>query len=129
MSWLKLDDDFVHHEKILALPRADRWTWLEILSYCARNRKGRVPVRIKEVVPTATRAFLDKCITIGLLDQNGDGYYVHDWLIYNGATLTERVAAYLTDHPEATGNEVLRSIGGNRQAVLAEVERQKNGGT
>ena len=131
MSWLKIDDAFVHHEKVLALPRTDRWTWLEVLSYCARNRaaKGRVSVAIRDVVPRATPKFLARCSEVGLLDQNGDGvYHVHDWIIYNGKDPAEKVTAYLADRPDASANDVARDIGGHRQTVLAEVERQRRAG-
>jgi hypothetical protein len=36
-----------------------------------------------------------------------------------------KVAKYLTDHPEASANEVAKELGGNRQEVLAAVKHQR----
>lgn len=84
MSWLRLDDDFAQHPKVVRLARGDRWTWLEVLLYCARYRtEGHVPEAIGEAIRAATPAFLDRCHTVRLLDLNGDGYFVHDWREYN----------------------------------------------
>jgi hypothetical protein len=87
VPWLRLDDGFAQHPKISRLTRGDRWTWLEILLYCARYRTdGIVPASISEVVPRATLPFLGRCYELHLLDTRDDGeegYVVHDWEAYN----------------------------------------------
>lgn len=88
MSWLRLDDTFAQHPKVVRLARGDRWTWVEVLLYCARYRTdGRVPEAISEAVRAATPAFLNRCYELHLLDLNGSGeaptYVVHDWDFYN----------------------------------------------
>lgn len=134
MAWLKIDDGFTQHPKIVALTRGDRWTWLEVLTYCARYRTGgHVPSAIAEVVRGATPAFLERCFELRLLDPSAtgdDGYEVHDWVIHNGGSITEKVQRYLEYHPDASANEVHREVGGSRALVLAEVARiQGNAGT
>lgn len=120
MSWLRLDDGFAQHPKIARLPRGDRWTWLEVLLYCARYKTaGVVPASIGEVLPKATRSFLGRCSDLGLLDSGEGGYVVHDWAIYNAETLGEKVHAYLETHPGASANEVHKAIGGKRELVLS----------
>ena len=93
MSWLRLDDGFADHPKLRRLTVAQRWTWLELLLYCARHRTGgELPEDIKLDVPGATPAFLRRALELELLDRYvtedvaGDvteGYAVHDWSTYN----------------------------------------------
>lgn len=84
MSWLRVDDKLVRHPKITKLSRADRWTWLEVLSYCAEYAtEGHVSDSIRVAVPHAKSIFLARCHTLGLLDLNDVGYVVHNWAKYN----------------------------------------------
>ena len=84
MAWLRVDDGFTEHRKVVSLRRADRWTWLELLTYCARQGNGgHVPEGITDVLRWVTPKFLAQCADLGLLDVDGDGYHVHDWTIYN----------------------------------------------
>jgi hypothetical protein len=96
MSWLRLDDGFSDHPKLLELSPADRWTWIEVLCYCARYRTGgHVPRRLSSKISRATPAFVDRCFKLELLDEDPDGeLHVHDWKDYNGpleaATLAKK---------------------------------------
>ena len=85
MSWLRVDDAFSTHPKLLLLPRPDRWTWMELLCFCARYRtNGTIPPQIREAVPAATPQILEKLVCAGLLDQDDDGNLsIHDWRDYN----------------------------------------------
>ena len=92
MAWLRVDDGFPEHAKILALRRSDRWTWVEVLAYCARqNNGGVVPTGLADIVKHATPAFLHKCADAGLLDDTEHGYVVHDWAEYNPRDPTNAV--------------------------------------
>lgn len=129
MAWLKVDDGLAEHRKILQLKRSERWTWVELLCYVARqNNGGHVPQTVREVLRYATPAFLERCRELGLLDMDGDLYRVHDWEIYNGQTIDERVAAYLEQNPDATANEIVKQIGGTRNVILDAVRRYRKGG-
>lgn len=138
MPWLRIDDGFTEHRKIVALKRADRWTWMELLTYCARQGSGHVPAGITDVLRWVTPAFLEQCVAVGLLDPDDrfptgsagshHGYQVHDWLEYNapkieGDDLEQRVADALAEYPDASATEVHRMVGGRKQAVLALVKR------
>lgn len=84
MAWLRIDDGFPENRKILALPRRDRWTWLEVLAYCARQtNRGELPNNISDIVRHATPAFVRQAAEAGLLDMTDTGYVVHDWDEYN----------------------------------------------
>ncbi len=128
MAWLRIDDGFSQHPKVVKLSRADRWTWLEVLCYCARFRTdGKVPSVVGEVVRGASPSFLQRCSEFGLLDHSDGGYLVHDWTIYNGETIGEKVAYYLDKSPDASANEVHRAIGGKRDLVLSIVAQYRSG--
>jgi hypothetical protein len=132
VSWLRIDDGFTRHPKVMRLVVADRWRWLDVLCYCAQYRTNGVVVEaIGESVRGATPAFLERCFQLGLLDLVGDEYVVHDWSIYNGArpdaALDERVATYLVQYPQASANEVARAVGGNRKQALDAVARYRSG--
>ena len=86
MAWLKVDDGLAEHRKLLPLKRSERWTWMEVLCYVARqNNGGHVPPSIHQVLRHATPTFLTRCHELGLLDvEEGTGVYVvHDWEEYN----------------------------------------------
>lgn len=124
MSWLKVDDGFSAHPKLVELSRAERWTWVELLCYCSRYRTdGLLPKRIKEVVPYATPSYLKRCVDLGLVDDTEDGMKIHDFRIYNAATVEEKVAAFMERNPTASANEAHKAIGGKRELVLAEHAR------
>lgn len=127
MAWLRIDDGFAEHPKLLELALADRWAWLEVLCYCARNgTDGRIPNGIGEAVKRATPALLGRAEKAGLVDRDEDGArHVHDWDIYNGS-LENRVADYLSANPDASANEVVRAVGGKRNVVLALVADHRN---
>ncbi len=124
MPWLRIDDGFPEHRKLLALKRSERWTWVEVMCYCARqNNCGTVPARVGDVVRGATPRFVQMCIDVGLIDETDEGLKIHDWLIYNGDTIEAKVAAYLSKFPDASANDVQRAIGGKRELVLEVVRR------
>lgn len=128
MSWLRIDDSFADHPKILGLTLKQRWTWLNVLCYCARfDTEGVVPTAIGEAIAGASPAFTLRCIELGLLEQNGSQYHVHDWAIYNAKTTEERVAYYLSRNPDASANDVFKAIGGKRELVLATVNQYRSG--
>lgn len=86
MSWVKLDDQFPDHPKVVqAGPRA-AWLYVCGLAYCARYltdglipkaQVGRLAAFQDCVVLAATLAH------VGLWIEVGDSYRIHDWLDYN----------------------------------------------
>lgn len=131
MSWLRLDDGFTQHPKLAGWTPAQKWAWLEVLSYCARYQTGgRIPEDLNLLPRSVTPQLLKKAENARLIDRGDDGaLIVHDWPIYNAPTVAEKVAHYLAQHPDATANDVHRVIGGTRQVVLSEVDRQRASGS
>lgn len=130
MSWLRIDDAFTSHPKVLALGTdARRWTWLSVLAYTCRYRSPVVPPTIGNAVPRATPSFLAACGKLGLIDVQEDGsLIVHDWAEYNSRASSDdaeplalRVEAYLAEHPTASANEVVKALHSNRAAVLGTI--------
>lgn len=85
MPWLRVDDGFANHPKILALGNDQaRWTWLCILLYAARYSTPRLPANLGDSIPQATPAYLKQAVENQLLDIDDDGRYtIHDWDYYN----------------------------------------------
>lgn len=84
MSWLRIDDGFDSHPKILGLGTdTRRWTWQRILIYACRHGEAIVPPSIRDIVPKATPGFLEDCVQLGLLDVDKRGVMrVHNWARY-----------------------------------------------
>lgn len=98
MTWVKVDDSFADHPKVMALGR-DRiigvGLWASAACYCARHLTDGF-------VPSAAAAGFghpkvwDRLVAVGLIDAVAGGYQLHDWLEYNpprSKVLKERQAA------------------------------------
>lgn len=89
MAWLRIDDGFPENRKVLSLARRDRWTWLEVMAYCARQQNGgQVPNSISDIVRHATPSFIEAAYHAGLLDRTDTGYVIHHWDEYNSKDVT-----------------------------------------
>ncbi len=132
MPWLKIDDGFAENHKIAALSHPAFRLHVSAMCYSARTSSdGYVAAQaIRIIAATADirqpKRYVDELVGARLWIAAADGHVINDWKVYNG-TLPDRVAAYLERHPDATANEVYRVVGGERNAVLAEVKRQKTG--
>lgn len=102
MAWLRVDDLFDTHPKIIALGTDERrWTWTRVLLYTCRYRSPIVPPGIAAVIPKATPTFLAACVQTGLLDEDEDGTMrVHDWREYNGSDSKLQVRERVRRHRE-----------------------------
>lgn len=131
MAWLRVDDGFAEHHKILQLTRGERWTWMELLCHVARqNNGGHVSPGVVSTMRHVTPKFIGKCRHVGLIDEDDTGQLVvHDWAIYNGGNVEARVRAYLEASPEASANDVAKAVGGGRKLVLEAYKRIKEGGS
>jgi hypothetical protein len=85
MSWIRVDDHFADHPKVMALG-SDRLRglglWHVAASYCARYlTDGYVPTT--HVRAHAPARLINRMVAVGLFDPVADGYMLHDWLNYN----------------------------------------------
>lgn len=122
MSWARLDDGFTEHPKILALTDKEFRVHMRAICYASRYRtRGELPASALSglgATPRVTR----RLIEIGVWDE-GNPIKIHDFSIYNGETIEEKVEAYLARNPDASANDVHREIGGKRDIVLAVVKQ------
>lgn len=89
MSYLALDAGFVTHPKLLELTHVQRWTWLAVMSQCARHRTDGYITRIALKRLGVTPSLLERLVELRLLDIDpaqplGEGFRVHDFEKYNG---------------------------------------------
>jgi len=97
MAWLRLDDGFDTHPKLLELSEGERWRWTRLLLHCARHRtEGVVTMRaLRDLGLARSRR---KLIASSLLNETDDDgiFTVHDWAEYNpkDPTKSERQARW-----------------------------------
>lgn len=117
MGWLRLDDGFTDHRKIVKLKTDQRrWTWLRVLAYTARFRSPEIPDDIAYTVSTATPKYLEECVEIGLLDRKDDGsLVVHDWSDYQpkDPTKAERQARWRAKNEKSVDAPVDDGVDGD----------------
>ncbi len=85
MVWVKLDDGFTEHPKVVQAGVPAAWLFLAGLGYCARHlTDGLIPeaeVRRLTHSPQARRQ-ADRLLAVGLWERAPGGYRVHDYLEY-----------------------------------------------
>jgi hypothetical protein len=85
MGWLRLDDGFAHHPKIIQLADRELRVWLATLLYCARYRT-RGEIR-REAFPSVglDAKLIAKLTRLELLDEGDEEglWIVHDFELYN----------------------------------------------
>ena len=100
MPWVKLDDKFRTHPKVIAADLEAAWFYVCALGYCAEQLTdgeigaGMVPILAPHVTDPSAAA--EKCCTVGLLERTDTGYRVPDYLDYNpprAKVLADREAA------------------------------------
>lgn len=92
MSWVKLDDDFPHHPKVVGLSLEARWAYIESLCYAAKyETDGVIPGAIAPNGPVR-----EELISSGLWENLETSVHIHDFLAYNPSKaerLAKRIAA------------------------------------
>lgn len=127
MSRVLLDDRFPFHPKIRVLSDRHFRAWVKLLCLCSQQDEATVDEALLKEVRLSPRD-ASKLVSVGLLDTHGDRWAVHNFDLYNGASVEERVASYLRDHPDASANQVARQIPASRNAVLAAVRQYRDTG-
>lgn len=91
MAWIKLDDNWMDHPKIIRAGRDARDMWLASITWCAKHlTDGYFP---KNLLPQLAvmagidvancQSFANVLLEVCLWDASGDQYIVHDYLDYN----------------------------------------------
>lgn len=103
MSWVKLDDSFAEHPKILALTDREAMVHIRALCYAGRRREPHIPAAALRLL-NATPKIAGELVRVGLWDVNGDGWVIHDWEAYQARPMTnsERQTEYRRRHRGVT---------------------------
>lgn len=85
MAWVKLDDQFTDHPKIVAAgPQAG---WLHVCAMCYASRyltDGFIPINVIPRLMTGnTTKLVETLVAVGLWETAEGGYQIHDYLEYN----------------------------------------------
>lgn len=85
MTWVKLDDGFADHPKIVRAGPTAAWLHVAALCYCARHlTDGRIAankVRTLTELPRISNE-IRRLTATGLWTKDGDDYVIHDYLKY-----------------------------------------------
>jgi hypothetical protein len=121
MSWLRIDDGFVEHPKILDL--SDRAFRLHLagLCYSARNLTDGVlverSVRVLFAVTSAQRKHLLELVSASVWEE-GDGVWViRDYLDYNPSAVKVKETRAAAKERMAKAREVREKINGSLRSV------------
>lgn len=123
MSWVRLDDHFPTHPKVVAAGGDAAWLHVCALCYCAEHlTDGLVPKRLLARLSDRKQPtrLAQRLVDAGMWSDDGDDYRIHDYLTYNRSRVdveAEREAARLR-----------RQNGGKRSAdVRANKPRRSDG--
>ena len=139
MSWLRIDDDFPEHTKVMALNgAAPKWLHVVALCQCAANlTDGHISrQRLKVVcaiadIPNPKKA-VEQLVAAGLWQPEKDGYQIRDYLDYNPDAETvkaQREARSEAGRKGGTRSGITRNRQANREAntqAEAEAEAEAN---
>src|SRR5215207_3410137 len=86
MTWVKLDDNFPDHPKVMQAGPMAMWLYVSGLCYCGRLLSdGRIPrgqVRKLADVDGAME-LAARLVQVGLWEECDEGFRIHDYLHYN----------------------------------------------
>lgn len=89
MSWVKIDDQFPTHPKVMRAGLEARALYVTALCYCAQHlTDGFVTVEVTPLLTAMSQISngddaLKKLVEVGLFEVCEGGYLIHDYLIYN----------------------------------------------
>lgn len=82
MAWVKIDDGFYTHPKVMAAGTAAIGLWLKAATYCAHQlTDGFVPEHMLPLLG-GTRAQVGKLLGANLWESAEGGWVFHDWADY-----------------------------------------------
>jgi hypothetical protein len=85
MTWVRLDDQFCDHPKIVEAGPLAAWLYVCGLSYCSRQlTDGFIPAgQVRKLADVDNAGDLsDRLVAAGLWDRVDGGFHVHDYLEY-----------------------------------------------
>lgn len=84
MTWLRIDDAFYDHPKVVGLSLEARGLWVTGLTYAGRySTDGLVPIAVVHRQGINSTSIADDLVQSGLWEACEKGYMIHDYLQYN----------------------------------------------
>jgi hypothetical protein len=85
MPWVKLDDSFFCHPKIVTVGAEATGLYVWALTYSAHNlTDGHIPAAwVRQAVGTRAKKLATLLVEHGLWEENGTGWMIHDYGQYN----------------------------------------------
>lgn len=123
MPWLKLDDGFPEHPKVVAAGAEASWFYVCALAYC--NRQLTNGVISRAVLPRISGVsqplrLANKLVSCGLWEHFDDGFRVHDYLDWNDSADDVRAKrSAISDVRRAAGVAGGRRSGESRREAKA----------
>lgn len=111
MAWLRIDDGFADHPKILGLTDRELRVWVGVLCYCARHRTdGKIPESAQKTLGISTR-IRSKLVEKALVEEHDHELQVHDWNVYNlDPTNADRQARFRAKRNVTRNGEVTPKV-------------------
>lgn len=115
MTWLRTDDGFTNHPKFEGWTPLQKWSFFDLMHYCARYRtKGRIPADYTLLPRGVTPSLITLAHNSKWLDQDESGvYWIHDWNIYN------------PDDPTATARKRAQRERDQNRDITRDADRDK----
>lgn len=88
MGWVRLDDGFFRHPKVLAAGRDARDLYLAALCYCGAGLTdglvpvGALPILAVEAGVGKAAAAVNRLVAVGLFEEVPNGWRIHDYLAH-----------------------------------------------
>lgn len=82
MPWIRFEDNFPEHPKVLEVGPRAAWLHVRAIAYCARQlTDGDVTPAVARMLG-GRKSLTDALVKAKLWDRKGEGFTIHDYLHY-----------------------------------------------
>ena len=127
MAWIKIDDQFRNHPKVLAAGPLASWLYVCSLTFAGQYlTDGHIPSTMLGMLAAVDNAqeLADRLVDVGLWEEVEGGYQIHDFTEYNPTR--EEVRGVRAARAEAGRRGGLNSAASKRQANATANEQQNS---
>ncbi|MDR1790468.1 MAG: hypothetical protein LBR20_02210 [Propionibacteriaceae bacterium] len=84
MAWLKTDDDWCFHPKVIPLSLSARGVWFSCATYCAKKASDYITLPEIRIAcgGTVSKRLIQELVDAGLWEARTAGFSFHDWYDY-----------------------------------------------
>ena len=88
MPWIRFEDNFPEHPKVLEVGPRAAWLHVRAIAYCARQLTDGLLTPAAAKAVGATTILSDRLVKARLWDRHGEGFRIHDYLEYQPSRAT-----------------------------------------